>query len=141
MKKTKTVLVTGVFDLLHQEHAKFLVKARALGDRLVIGIESDKRVKELKGEGRPINNQLKRRRQLERLKIADKVLILPEKFSKPQQHLAFLKQVKPDILAVSSHTAHQKEKASLMQQVGGKLVVVHKHNPEISTSKIIENLK
>ncbi len=141
MKKRPRVLVTGVFDILHQEHVKFLKKARALGSELIVAVESDKRVRQIKGVGRPVNNQILRKKNLEKLNIASKVIILPEEFSHPEDHLKFLKQLKPDVLAVSSHTAHQKEKASLMAQVGGRLVVVHQHNPEVSTTKIINNLK
>ena len=141
MKKHPRVLVTGVFDILHTEHIKFLKKAKALGEELIVGIESDKRVRQIKGEGRPINNQEVRKKNLEKLGLADKVLILPEKFSLPEQHLKFLQQVKPDILAVSSHTAHQKEKSKLMELVGGKLMVVHQYNPEVSTTKMIEDLR
>ena len=140
MKKHLRVLVTGVFDILHKEHVKFLKKAKALGEELVIGIESDKRVREIKGKGRPVNSQEVRKKNLEKLGLADRVLILPEEFSQPTDHLKFLKKIKPDILAVSSHTAHQKEKAQLMRLVGGRLMVVHKHNLEVSTTKIIDKL-
>jgi hypothetical protein len=49
--------------------------------------------------------------------------------------------VRPQIYAISSHTAHQKSKTFLVEKYGGKLLVVHEHNPEISTTKILENTK
>lgn len=136
-QKNKTVLVTGVFDLLHQEHLNFLQKAKLLGDQLVVGIESDRRVKQMKGQARPILSQGRRRSNLEALRIADQVVILPEQFGQPADHLNFVKKVGAKILAVSSHTAFLAEKQRIMAQVGGKVVVVHQHNPAISTSILL----
>lgn len=135
--KKITVLVTGVFDLLHEEHINFLKKAKQLGDYLIVGIESDKRVKEIKGENRPINDQFKRMRQILSERIADKIIILPEKFSKKEHHLRFIKEINPDILAVSSHTAHLDKKEAIMKLVSGRLEVIHDHNPDISTSILL----
>lgn len=136
-----TVLVTGVFDLLHQEHLTFLKKAKQLGDRLVVGLEADRRVKRIKGENRPINQQALRQKNLEALKIADLVLILPEKFNELSDYRQFLQTVHPDILAVSSHTAHLSIKQRLMQEIGGKVVVAHQYNPRFSTSKMLAEVK
>lgn len=134
------VLVTGVFDILHQEHLNFLRKAAELGE-VYLGIESDVRVKKMKGEGRPINGQELRKRNLEALGIAKQVFILPEEFDKPEHHRKLLAEIKPDILAVSSNSDHQDKKASLMQEIGGRLEVVHQHNPDISTTIILQKEK
>jgi len=137
VKKT-IILVTGVFDLLHSEHVAFLQNAKDLGGRLVVGIESDSRVRKLKGEGRPVQSALERKKTLIALKFVDKVFILPNQFETESDHLHLLKLVKPDILAVSSHTPHLDVKRRLMKQVGGKVVVVRNHNPNISTTKILQ---
>lgn len=137
-KYRNIVLVTGVFDLLHKEHLLFLTKAKALGDYLVVGIEADARVRQLKGEQRPVLSQEKRQKNLELLKIADQVLILPEKFSNPEDHLNFVKKVGANILAVSSHTMHLDKKRAILEKIGGKVVVVHEHNPKVSTSILLE---
>lgn len=137
-KRGGRVLVTGVFDVLHQEHARFLQKARAVGDHLTVAIECDTRVRAIKGPGRPINSQEQRKRALEKLDIADEVVILPTQFSSAQDHLLFLQHMRPDILAVSSHTAHRAAKQKLMRRVGGRVMVVHQHNPAISSSLVIE---
>lgn len=138
MNKT-TVLVTGVFDLLHREHIIFLRKAQKLGDHLIIGIESDKRVREIKGPNRPINDQETRKSNLEFEQIADEVIILPEQFAKKEDHIKLIKKVKPDILAVSSHTAHIDKKEKIMNMLGGRVEVIHDHNPAISTTLILKN--
>jgi len=139
MKKVQNrILVTGVFDVLHEEHVKFLGKAKELGGRLIVGIESDVRVRQLKGEGRPVNSEKDRKRAIEELGIADQVLILPEKFDSPDDHWRFLQKIKPDLLAVSSHTPNQSEKSRLMSELGGRLVVVYDHNPAVSTTQILQ---
>lgn len=130
------VLVTGVFDVLHQEHVNFLLAAKELGE-LIIGVESDKRVRELKGESRPINGAAVRVQNLLDLGIASEVFILPDSFSDQRDHKSLLDAVHPDILAVSSHSNHLDAKRRLMQDIGGRVEVVHQHNPMISTTKLL----
>lgn len=131
------VLVTGVFDILHEEHRTFLKNAKKLG-YLMVGIESDTRVKILKGDNRPVNNQAIRIENLKALNIADEVFLLPDNFSSPDDHRQLLFTLKPSILAVSSHSPNIDKKARLMQEIGGRVEVVHQHNPAVSTTKIIE---
>lgn len=130
------VLVTGCFDLLHQAHKDFLKAAKAQGDILVLGLETDKRISQLKGKKRPINNWEKRAENLARLKIADYIFPLPESFYKPQAHLKLLHLIKPKILAVSQSTPHLAEKKRLSAQVKAK-IYLFPHNPKYSTSKIL----
>jgi rfaE bifunctional protein nucleotidyltransferase chain/domain len=134
----KIVLATGVFDLLHEEHKQFLQAAKAQGDVLVVGLESDVRVRQMKGEGRPINPQQQRVENLAAWGIADAIFVLPEQFAGDEDHLALLKTIQPAILAVSAHTLHQDKKAKLMSEVGGKLVVVRPHNENISSSLLLK---
>lgn len=130
------VLVTGFFDLLHQEHLNFLEKARASGDVLFVAVESDARARLLKGEGRPVEPQALRLSHLS--PYADFLISLDETFNNPAAFESLLAAVQPNILAVSSHTAHQDKKAALVAKYGGTLQVVHTHNPSISTSKLIQ---
>ena len=140
-KNKKVVLVTGVFDVLHQEHLNFLYKAKQRGDLLIIGIESDARVKKLKGKDRPINGQESRQQNLEKLNLADIVFVLPEEFELSSQHQNLIQVIKPDVLAVSSHTPNLRAKQQILQKFGGKVIVVYKRNPKISSTKIIEKLE
>ena len=137
-KKKQIVLATGVFDILHQEHSNFLKKAKAIGDYLIVGVESDVRVRHMKGESRPVNSQAVRIKNLEDLQIADEVFLLPEQFSKPEDHIALIKKIKPRFLAVSSHTHHLEKKQAILKQFGGEVVIVHEHNPKISTTKLLQ---
>ncbi|MDQ5950976.1 MAG: hypothetical protein QG639_253 [Patescibacteria group bacterium] len=137
MKQKEKVLVTGVFDILHQEHLIFLKKAASVGP-LYVGLESDIRVKRIKGDGRPVNSQQVRKKNLEELGIAQEVFVLPETFDSPEERLRFLNELKPTVLAVSSHSPHLENKARLMQEIGGRVEIVHQFNPEVSTTKILE---
>jgi rfaE bifunctional protein nucleotidyltransferase chain/domain len=136
-QQQKIVLVTGVFDLFHQEHRHFLEKAKQAGDVLIVGVESDVRVRQLKGEGRPIQNQATRVEQIETSGFADLVFILPEQFSGPADHERLISEIRPAVLAVSSHTPHLEKKSLILEKFGGKVVIVHQHNPEISTTKLV----
>ena len=135
------VLVTGVFDILHSEHIKFLSAAKQVGDLLLVGLESDSRVKQLKGSTRPINNITIRLINLEKLNLADIIFPLPNKFASAKDHRHLITTLKPDILAVSKNTPHQNSKKNIMRLVHGKLIVVHSHNPAISTTQILKNAK
>ncbi|MCX6817016.1 MAG: adenylyltransferase/cytidyltransferase family protein [Candidatus Beckwithbacteria bacterium] len=138
-KATKIILVTGVFDILHIEHKKLLLAAKNQGGILLVGVEADQRVRQLKGPGRPINKLEVRIKNLQKLKLSDEVFPLPEKFDSDEDHSALINQIKPDILAVSSSTPNLAVKRRTMQCSGGRVVIVLPHNPQISTTKIIKS--
>lgn len=71
----KKIFVNGTFDILHLGHLAMLNYAKSLGDYLVVAIDSDERVKKLKGPSRPINNVVERKVMLENLKSVDQVEI------------------------------------------------------------------
>jgi D-glycero-beta-D-manno-heptose 1-phosphate adenylyltransferase len=136
----RIVLVTGVFDLLHIEHIRFLTKAKALGDKLLVGIESDYRVKEIKGYERPVNNQEVRKEQLEALKPVDEVLFLPDNFNSQSDWESLIARIKPYAYAVSSHSSFLENKRWVCKKYGVRFEVVHKFNPDYSSSKILQKL-
>ena len=70
-----TVIVNGTFDILHSGHLALLNYAKSLGDHLVVAIDSDRRVKELKGADRPVNTQQERQELLSNLRSVDEVRI------------------------------------------------------------------
>ncbi len=131
----KLVLATGFFDLLHQEHINFLRAAKSAGEVLIVAVESDERARVLKGEGRPIETQSIRLDHL--TPYADYLIALDQTFNNPASFESLIETVRPSILAVSSHTAHQDKKAALVSKYGGTLKVVHTHNPDVSTTKNI----
>ncbi len=89
----KTIVATnGCFDILHVGHIRYLAKSKALGDVLVVGLNSDSSVKKLKGESRPINNEADRAELLLALESVDFVEVFHEDTAEE-----FLKKIKPDI--------------------------------------------
>jgi rfaE bifunctional protein nucleotidyltransferase chain/domain len=87
------VFTNGVFDLLHPGHVRYLRDARALGDALMIAINSDRSVRANKGEGRPITPQAERAELLRALDAVDAVTIFDE-----ETPLAIISAVQPDVL-------------------------------------------
>ncbi len=144
--KGKTVvLATGFFDLLHAEHRSFLQKAKAAGDILIVAVESDERARLAKGEGRPVETQAIRCAHVAQchsgtvpLPIADYVIALPPDFNNFASYDSLISAIRPQLYAISSHTTHLKSKTFLVEKYGGKLQIVHDHNPAISTTKILE---
>lgn len=135
-QRTRKILVTGCFDVLHSEHKKLLRAAKKLGGQLSVGVETDTRVRQLKGPGRPINSLTVRLANLRRLKIAGQVLALPEKF---KDFSGFIKKLRPDILAVSANTPNLAIKRQMLKKIGGRVMVVLPYNPQISTTKMLKS--
>jgi len=90
----KKIVVNGTFDILHLGHLALLNYAKSLGDYLLVLIDSDVRVKELKGSNRPINNQLERKEFLINLKSVDQV----EVFNNQEELELLLSQYQADIM-------------------------------------------
>ena len=93
MAGPSTVFTNGCFDLLHPGHVDLLERARALGDRLIVGLNSDASVRDLKGPHKPYVNQLDRRRMLLALRAVDEVIIFDEPVP-----LELIERVAPDVL-------------------------------------------
>ena len=90
-KGKKIVFTNGCFDILHVGHVRYLKEAKALGDILILGLNSDCSVKSLKGSNRPINNESDRAEVLSALKSIDYVVIFDEK-----SPCELLDRIKPD---------------------------------------------
>jgi rfaE bifunctional protein nucleotidyltransferase chain/domain len=88
----KIVLANGIFDLLHVGHVRYLQDARAQGDVLVVGLNSDSSAKKLKGEGRPILTERARAALVAGLQAVNYVLI----FDEPDVN-ALLREIRPDV--------------------------------------------
>ncbi|HEY5753983.1 MAG TPA: adenylyltransferase/cytidyltransferase family protein [Chthoniobacterales bacterium] len=90
----RLVFTNGCFDILHAGHVRYLQSARALGDALVVGLNGDGSVRELKGPSRPINAQDDRAEVLAALACVDAVVIFPE-----VRATTLIKAVRPDVYA------------------------------------------
>lgn len=110
----KIVATNGCFDLLHVGHVRYLQAARALGDFLVVGLNGDRSVHELKGAGRPITTQTDRGEILAALECVDLVTIFPE-----IRATTFLAAVRPAVYVkggdYTSETLDEEERAILKE--------------------------
>lgn len=133
------VLVTGCFDLLHQAHRAFLEAAKKKGNILIVGLEQDQRVRELKGPGRPVQNLMKRAKSLAELDCVDYIFSLPANFSEIGEQEGLIAKIRPDILAVSENTPFIDKKEEIVKKYGGKVLIVLPFNPTLSTTKLLKN--
>ena len=134
----KVVATNGCFDLLHVGHVRFLQEARAQGDLLVVGVNGDGSVRELKGEGRPVNPEGDRAEVVAGLAGVDAVVIFPEK-----RATRFLDAVRPDIYVKGGdYRAEQLDQDELAAvKKGGGLVKVLRLTPGRSTTAVLQKLK
>ena len=118
----KLVVTNGCFDLLHVGHVTYLETARQQGDALLVGLNSDQSVRELKGNDRPINHELDRASVLAGLESVDAVCIFTQRLAQP-----FLAAAKPDIYIKGGdynlETINQDERRTV-EQAGGKILII-----------------
>jgi D-beta-D-heptose 7-phosphate kinase/D-beta-D-heptose 1-phosphate adenosyltransferase len=132
----KLVFTNGVFDILHVGHVRYLAEARALGDALVVAINSDASVRELKGAGRPLMNETERAEILAALRATSYVTIFDD--LSPRSLIA---QLLPDVLVKGGDYAldqiHGREE---VEGAGGRVVSLP-FIEGVSTSAIIDRMK
>lgn len=132
----KVVFSNGCFDILHLGHIDYLEKARSLGDRLVIGLNSDSSVKKLKGDSRPINNEEARGRMLAALSFVDGIAVFGE--DTPKELIEYLL---PNILVKGSdYSVENIVGAKSVIANGGEVKTIDLVNG-YSTSNIIDKIK
>ena len=134
------VVVTGVFDLLHVGHLRFLQAARALGSRLVVGVESDARVRRWKGPDRPIQTQEDRCELLSALRVVDGVFIIEGERVEPDYYVELLRPLHARYLAVTVNDPFLEAKRAAMADIGVELRVVIPRVENYSTSHLIQLL-
>ena len=140
LKNQAVVVVGGCFDLLHLGHIIFLQQAKRQGQALVVLLESDDRIRKLKGEGRPVHNQQTRAQILAELKSVDYVLMLPE-LNSDQEYDQLVEKLSPKIIATTEGDEYDFHKKRQAEKVGAKLIYVTKPIEDHSTSKIIDAIK
>tara|TARA_R100000005_G_C4885415_1_gene134944 strand:- start:181 stop:603 length:423 start_codon:yes stop_codon:yes gene_type:complete len=130
--RDKMIFVNGCFDILHPGHIELLKRAKGLGGELVVAIDSDERVAEMKGDSRPINNQETRKCILESIKYVDAVVI----FNSSEQLETIVKTLKPDIMMVGSDWKGK----TVIGSDYAKEVRFFDRIPGYSTTEIIERI-
>jgi rfaE bifunctional protein nucleotidyltransferase chain/domain len=131
----RVVLANGCFDILHAGHVRYLAGARALGDLLVVGVNSDRQVGGLKGPGRPIMPEADRAELVASLEAVDFVTI----FDEPTVE-ALLLALKPDIHAKGTdYTEDTVPEREVVWSYGGRVAIVGDPKDH-STSELIQRL-
>lgn len=136
IKKKKIVLAGGCFDVLHPGHVIFLQKAKKIGSILIVLLESDERIKTLKGVSRPVHNQKERALVLSALQFVDFIILLPN--INDQKYDEILLKIKPNIIAVTKGIDDKYQK-SAARLVGAQLKYVTKMIGDYSTTKLLNH--
>ena len=132
----RIVLVGGCFDVLHPGHVIFLQKAKECGDILIVFLESDEKVKELKGIKRPVHTSKERALILSTLSMVDYVVMLPF-MKETSEYDKLVERVKPDVIAATKgdvNTDYHQRSAKL---VGAEFKFVTNIIGNHSSSKIV----
>ncbi len=131
-KNKKIVFTNGCFDILHRGHVDYLKKARELGDCLILGLNSDSSVRELKGPSRPINNQEDRKFILENLRSVDEVIIFSD-----ETPIKLIEAIEPHFLVKGGdYTVDSVVGRDVVESNGGRVVLIDFVEGHSTTSSI-----
>lgn len=132
----RIVLCSGCFDLLHAGHLVFLDAASEVGDVVVVGMNSDSSVRELKGSDRPIEPEGRRVGALLALPMVDLVVVCEGRDAR-----AVLRALRPEVFVLGETSeAEYPEEAAEARQLGADVIVVERRG-EVSTTRILEKLR
>lgn len=126
----KKIIVNGSFDLLHPGHIRLLNYAKSLGDYLLVAIDTDDRIRNLKGESRPYNTQYERTTLLENLKSVDEVKV----FDSELELVNIIKEYQPDTMVKGSD---YRGTAVVGEEFCGEIVFLERD--EYSTTRKIQS--
>jgi len=128
----KVIFTNGCFDLLHSGHVQLLAQARALGDYLILGLNSDASVRKLKGPTRPVNNEIDRARILAQLPYIDAVVIFNE-----DTPIELMQALQPDVQVKGGDYIKEKLPEYDVMRKMGKQIVILPFRKGYSTTKIL----
>lgn len=135
-KGEQVVFTNGCFDIIHLGHVDYLEKARSLGNKLVVGLNTDNSVSRFKGPERPVQNQDSRARVIASFQFVDLVVLFDE--DTPQN---LISELVPDILVKGSdYLAENIVGADVVKRAGGKVLTLD-FVPGYSTSRVIEKIR
>jgi D-glycero-beta-D-manno-heptose 1-phosphate adenylyltransferase len=131
-KGARVVFANGCFDILHVGHVRYLEGAKALGDLLVVGVNSDEQVREQKGVGRPLVPERERAEIIASIRAVDFVTIFPEPTVE-----ALLLSLKPDIHAKGTdYTEDSVPERDVVRSFGGRVAIVGDPKDHSSTEMV-----
>jgi len=128
----KIVLTSGTFDMFHIGHAQYLEKAKELGDILIVGVDSDEKVKARKGPDRPVVPENERVLILAHMRHADVITL---KHSDDGSN-NLIKIVSPDVLVVSKSTKHKEGEVDEKSQYCGEIVLMEPQSETSTSAKL-----
>ena len=132
----RVVFTNGVFDILHPGHLRYLQQARALGDLLILGLNSDASVRRNKGPERPINPEAERAEILEALACVDAVVVFDE-----ETPAEIIKAIQPDVLVKGADWAHDAIVGRDTVEARGGRVVRMAIEQGYSTTEIVRRIR
>ena len=132
----KIVFTNGCFDILHRGHLEYLAEAAALGNRLVIGLNSDESVQRLKGPGRPVNTIYDRAMALAALGFTDAIIVFSE-----DTPLQLIKLLRPDVLVKGGDYTSEEIVGALEMEASGGEVAIISFVDGYSTTTFLERLR
>lgn len=133
------VLCGGCFDILHSGHIDFLEKAKKQGDVLMILLESDETIQQMKGAHRPINTHKERAKILSALSCVDYVVMLP-RLTKNDHYDELVISLKPAIIAITKGDPNKSHKVRQAKKISAHVRVVARKIENQSTTRLIQLL-
>jgi len=132
----RVVFTNGVFDLLHPGHVRYLRQARTLGDALVVGVNTDRSVRVIKGESRPVTPESERAEILAALACVDVVVLFDE-----ETPYELIRRLQPDVLVKGADWSEASMIGRDIVEARGGQVVRVPFEAGYSTTSIIEKIK
>ncbi|MDE6451140.1 MAG: D-glycero-beta-D-manno-heptose 1-phosphate adenylyltransferase [Odoribacter sp.] len=134
-QQKKIVFTNGCFDILHRGHVEYLAKAAELGDKLIIGLNTDNSVRRLKGENRPVNNEDARAILLSSLIFTDRIIFFEE-----NTPLELIRYIQPDVLVKGNdYKPEEIVGYDIVKSKGGEIITIEL-TAGFSTTSILKRI-
>ena len=131
----RIVLTSGSFDLIHLGHVKYLAKAKAMGDVLVVGVDSDEKIRRRKGEDRPLVPEQERLEMLAHQRPVDLLFLKEDE----EERWALIKAVEPDVLVLTADHSYSESDQTALKEIVGEIAVLERQ-AAVTTSERIRQL-
>src|SRR4051794_31627931 len=131
----RIVLTSGSFDLIHLGHVKYLAKAKELGDVLVVGVDSDSKIRQRKGEDRPLVPERERLEMLAHQRPVDLLFLKGE----DEARWGLIKAVRPDVLVLTEDHSYSEDEQRELLEICGSIEILERQS-DVTTSERIRQL-
>jgi D-beta-D-heptose 7-phosphate kinase/D-beta-D-heptose 1-phosphate adenosyltransferase len=131
----RVVLTSGSFDLIHLGHVKYLAKAKAFGDVLAVGVDSDAKIRRRKGEDRPMVPELERLELLAHQRPVDLIFLKEE----DEDRWALIRAVRPDVLVLTADHSYSDDDQQALLEYCGRIEVLERQ-AAVTTSERIRQM-